>query len=177
MKDKLIEAPLFSWKISLIHSSLLSFASLIEQRALHRISSPSALEWKIKNIKFRSLRHAFHNEMLPRSPLLNFFLLDIIQCNSVSRLLLSHLLLLLIIHQHREHSLRTGKLHYPTDVCGPLFEEELAFWGLDSNQVEPCCWMTYTQVSTSKHLKIGFFATLIELSSFEIFPRKWKSNT
>ncbi|KAG5326500.1 KCNAW protein, partial [Acromyrmex heyeri] len=40
---------------------------------------------------------------------------------------------------------RTGKLHYPTDVCGPLFEEELDFWGLDSNQVEPCCWMTYTQ--------------------------------
>lgn len=30
---------------------------------------------------------------------------------------------------------RTGKLHYPVDVCGPLFEEELAFWGLDSNQV------------------------------------------
>ena len=33
---------------------------------------------------------------------------------------------------------RTGKLHYPTDVCGPLFEEELEFWGLDSNQVEVC---------------------------------------
>jgi BTB/POZ domain len=30
---------------------------------------------------------------------------------------------------------RTGKLHYPTDVCGPLFEEELDFWGLDANQV------------------------------------------
>ena len=30
---------------------------------------------------------------------------------------------------------RTGKLHYPTDVCGPLFEEELEYWGLDSNQV------------------------------------------
>ena len=42
---------------------------------------------------------------------------------------------------------RTGKLHYPTDVCGPLFEEELEYWGLDSNQVEPCCWMTYTQVT------------------------------
>ena len=41
-------------------------------------------------------------------------------------------------------SLRTGKLHYPTHVCGPLFEEELEFWGLDANQVEPCCWMTYT---------------------------------
>ncbi|CAG4982168.1 unnamed protein product [Colias eurytheme] len=40
--------------------------------------------------------------------------------------------------------LRTGKLHYPTNVCGPLFEEELEFWGLDSNQVEPCCWSTYS---------------------------------
>lgn len=39
---------------------------------------------------------------------------------------------------------RTGKLHYPTNVCGPLFEEELEFWGLEANQVEPCCWMTYT---------------------------------
>lgn len=47
---------------------------------------------------------------------------------------------------------RTGKLHYPTDVCGPLFEEELDFWGLDSNQVEPCCWMTYTQVYRSRDM-------------------------
>ena len=31
---------------------------------------------------------------------------------------------------------RTGKLHYPTDVCGPLFEEELNFWGLDCQQVK-----------------------------------------
>jgi len=34
---------------------------------------------------------------------------------------------------------RTGKLHYPTDVCGPLFEEELEFWGLDANQVRTWC--------------------------------------
>jgi potassium voltage-gated channel Shaw-related subfamily C member 1 len=40
---------------------------------------------------------------------------------------------------------RTGKLHYPNNVCGPLFESELGFWGLDSNQVEPCCWKTYTK--------------------------------
>lgn len=53
---------------------------------------------------------------------------------------------------------RTGKLHYPIDVCGPLFEEELEFWGLDSNQVEPCCWSTYsvhrdTQVSGTAMLR------------------------
>ena len=38
---------------------------------------------------------------------------------------------------------RTGKLHTPIDVCGPLFEEELSFWGIDEKQIEPCCWMTY----------------------------------
>ncbi len=29
----------------------------------------------------------------------------------------------------------TGKLHYPVDVYGPLFEEELEFCGIDANQV------------------------------------------
>uniref|UniRef100_A0AC35U620 BTB domain-containing protein n=1 Tax=Rhabditophanes sp. KR3021 TaxID=114890 RepID=A0AC35U620_9BILA len=40
---------------------------------------------------------------------------------------------------------RTSKLHYPLGVCAPLFEEELQFFGLDPNQVEPCCWMVYSQ--------------------------------
>lgn len=31
---------------------------------------------------------------------------------------------------------RTGKLHCPSDVCGPLFEEELGFWGIDEEQVQ-----------------------------------------
>ena len=39
---------------------------------------------------------------------------------------------------------RTGKLHAPIDVCGPLFEEELTFWGIDEKQIEACCWMTYS---------------------------------
>jgi hypothetical protein len=62
---------------------------------------------------------------------------------------------------------RTGKLHYPTDVCGPLFEEELEFWGLDSNQVEPCCWMTYTQVNYAAPLKRGREIALRSGFSFE----------
>ncbi|CAG0914008.1 unnamed protein product, partial [Notodromas monacha] len=53
----------------------------------------------------------------------------------------------------------TGKLHYPTDVCGPLFEEELEFWSLDSNQVEPCCWMTYTSVSINVSFQICYAQT------------------
>uniref|UniRef100_UPI00358ED6B3 voltage-gated potassium channel KCNC1-like isoform X2 n=1 Tax=Myxine glutinosa TaxID=7769 RepID=UPI00358ED6B3 len=38
---------------------------------------------------------------------------------------------------------RTGKLHCPAEVCGPLFEEELAFWGIDETDIEACCWMNY----------------------------------
>ncbi|KAJ8935830.1 hypothetical protein NQ318_008727 [Aromia moschata] len=56
---------------------------------------------------------------------------------------------LLLVGMLAEATERTGKLHYPSDVCGPLFEEELEFWGLDANQVEPCCWMTYTQGANS----------------------------
>ncbi|XP_031549513.1 potassium voltage-gated channel protein Shaw-like [Actinia tenebrosa] len=40
---------------------------------------------------------------------------------------------------------RTGKLHCPNDVCGPLFEEELAYWGIDEKNMEPCCWTSYIQ--------------------------------
>ncbi|EDO46844.1 predicted protein, partial [Nematostella vectensis] len=40
---------------------------------------------------------------------------------------------------------RTGKLHCPNDVCGPVFEEELQYWGIDEEQVETCCWELYKQ--------------------------------
>uniref|UniRef100_A0A1I8JJZ2 BTB domain-containing protein n=1 Tax=Macrostomum lignano TaxID=282301 RepID=A0A1I8JJZ2_9PLAT len=38
---------------------------------------------------------------------------------------------------------RTGRLHTPMDICGPMFEEELAYWGIDEKQMESCCWTTY----------------------------------
>jgi hypothetical protein len=52
---------------------------------------------------------------------------------------------------------------YPTNVCGPLFEAELEFWGLDSNQVEPCCWKTYTKHRDTQETLI----TLEKLASEE----------
>lgn len=39
------------------------------------------------------------------------------------------------VFAHIVNYYRTGKLHCPLDVCGPLFEEELSFWGIDENQV------------------------------------------
>ena len=38
---------------------------------------------------------------------------------------------------------RTGKLHCPTEVCGPLFEDELLFWGVDESVMEPCCYPNF----------------------------------
>ena len=50
---------------------------------------------------------------------------------------------------------QTGKLHYPRSICGPLFEEELKFWGIEEQQMETCCWHTYTHHRvTQDHLKI-----------------------
>lgn len=40
---------------------------------------------------------------------------------------------------------RTGKLHCPKDICGPLFEDELQYWGIDEKEMEACCWINYTQ--------------------------------
>eukprot|EP00794_Sanderia_malayensis_P020508 gene20508-22526_t len=51
---------------------------------------------------------------------------------------------------------RTGKLHYPLDVCGPLFHEELLFWGIDETQLEDCCWEPYTAHRDKLEKLIGF---------------------
>ena len=40
---------------------------------------------------------------------------------------------------------RTGQLHAPRDFCGPLFEEELTFWGIEEKEMEACCWPYYSQ--------------------------------
>ena len=29
------------------------------------------------------------------------------------------------------------------DICGPMFEEELRYWGIEEKLIEPCCWMNY----------------------------------
>ncbi|KAM3618886.1 uncharacterized protein V6R79_026293 [Siganus canaliculatus] len=49
------------------------------------------------------------------------------------------------VFSHVLNYYRTGKLHCPTGVCGPLFEEELAFWGIDETNVENCCWLHYRE--------------------------------
>lgn len=38
-------------------------------------------------------------------------------------------------------------------MCGPLFEEELQYWGLDASDTEPCCWM---QLLHAKFVKLSF---------------------
>jgi hypothetical protein len=38
---------------------------------------------------------------------------------------------------------RTGQLHCPTHICALQFAEELAFWGIKPQDMEPCCWVHY----------------------------------
>ena len=68
---------------------------------------------------------------------------------------------------------RTGKLHYPTDVCGPLFEEELEFWGLDSNQVVfsffltafPCLPLKSNRSRTCTSADVPFACSFVSLTA------------
>ncbi|XP_071098187.1 potassium voltage-gated channel protein Shaw-like [Haliotis cracherodii] len=38
---------------------------------------------------------------------------------------------------------RSGKLHLPATLCGPMIKEEMEFWGLSEIDIEPCCWAVY----------------------------------
>ncbi|XP_032827916.1 voltage-gated potassium channel KCNC1-like [Petromyzon marinus] len=51
---------------------------------------------------------------------------------------------------------RTGKLHCPAEVCGPLFEEELAYWGIDETDIEACCWMSYRHHRDAEEALVQF---------------------
>lgn len=62
---------------------------------------------------------------------------------------------------------RTGKLHCPRDVCGPLFEEELNFWGLDEKQIETCCWAKYDEHRDAEEKLQGFSRDEDQDSDFE----------
>jgi|SRR6218665_484960 len=65
---------------------------------------------------------------------------------------------------------RTGKLHYPTDVCGPLFEEELEFWGLDSNQVIAVLYGITTYISGHCSTLWYYHLHLRSLQYFMVLP-------
>ncbi|XP_047123164.1 potassium voltage-gated channel subfamily C member 3 isoform X1 [Hydra vulgaris] len=63
---------------------------------------------------------------------------------------------------------RTGQLHFPNDVCGPLFEQELTFWGIDENLIEPCCYSNYIQYREAK----DYISMFDALDNVEEFPNE-----
>ncbi|XP_067653166.1 potassium voltage-gated channel protein Shaw-like [Haliotis asinina] len=40
--------------------------------------------------------------------------------------------------------LRTGELHLPACHCGASVKTELAFWGMEEDEIEECCWTNYS---------------------------------
>ncbi|XP_041366712.1 uncharacterized protein LOC121381460 [Gigantopelta aegis] len=45
--------------------------------------------------------------------------------------------------------LRTGRLHLPANVCGPVVKEELDFWGIHQVDIEACCWSHFNAWSST----------------------------
>ncbi|XP_047133798.1 potassium voltage-gated channel subfamily C member 1 isoform X1 [Hydra vulgaris] len=72
---------------------------------------------------------------------------------------------------------RTGKLHCPNDVCGPLFQQELEFWGVDELMMEPCCWGNYTQ-HRDAHKNLKMFDDMVKSTNLkeELNMRKVSCN-
>ena len=38
---------------------------------------------------------------------------------------------------------RSGHLHTPQHTCANLFHEELEYWGIAEQEIQPCCWTGY----------------------------------
>ncbi|XP_046848595.1 potassium voltage-gated channel protein Shaw-like isoform X2 [Xenia sp. Carnegie-2017] len=64
---------------------------------------------------------------------------------------------------------RTGKLHAPRDICGPMFEEELSFWGINPKLIEPCCWSYYDEHNELEE-KLRDFGPMDDKESFVECP-------
>ncbi|XP_074643299.1 potassium voltage-gated channel protein Shaw-like [Tubulanus polymorphus] len=45
---------------------------------------------------------------------------------------------------------RTGELHVPLSLCGPVVKTELEYWGISDRNIERCCWPHYSQFQTQK---------------------------
>lgn len=45
---------------------------------------------------------------------------------------------------------RTGHLHFPHNVCAPVFKQELDYWGLQEARIATCCWKTYLEYEHDK---------------------------
>ncbi|XP_071098859.1 potassium voltage-gated channel protein Shaw-like [Haliotis cracherodii] len=45
--------------------------------------------------------------------------------------------------------LRTGELHLPVWLCAASVKTELLFWGVEEDEIEECCWVNYSSMTTS----------------------------
>jgi hypothetical protein len=43
-----------------------------------------------------------------------------------------------------------GELHIPLDVCGVVYKRELRYWQIDYNEIEPCCWIKFSQFTDNQ---------------------------
>ena len=71
---------------------------------------------------------------------------------------------------------RTGKLHAPGEICGNLFYEELEFWGINEQSIQPCCWTKYSTMRNCDEILKHVMDHIDEpegiILSFNLFLRK-----
>ena len=59
---------------------------------------------------------------------------------------------------------RTGHLHLPHNICGPFVTEEMMWWNVSPDIVQPCCWSPFTADDQQRHaglIYMQLFANII----------------
>ena len=46
---------------------------------------------------------------------------------------------------------RTGQFHLPLNLCGSFITQELEFWNIRLDLIEPCCWSPFSTDDQLKH--------------------------
>lgn len=67
---------------------------------------------------------------------------------------------------------RTGQLHVPLGVCGPMFKTELDFWQLDDREIEPCCFVTYVSYEETNEALAQFDYSVTEAQQYDQADRQ-----
>uniref|UniRef100_A0A1I8IWW5 BTB domain-containing protein n=1 Tax=Macrostomum lignano TaxID=282301 RepID=A0A1I8IWW5_9PLAT len=74
------------------------------------------------------------------------------------------------------HFYRTEELHIRRNLCGNVIKKEFEFWGMFEQDIEPCCWTSYSQAAECKDTLAAIDSTFLT-GNCAVMADVWKSET
>ncbi|PAA75403.1 hypothetical protein BOX15_Mlig002764g1 [Macrostomum lignano] len=73
------------------------------------------------------------------------------------------------------HFYRTDELHIRHNLCGNVVKREFEFWGMYEQDIEPCCWTSYSQAAECKETLAGIDNTFLTGKAAQ--KESWEAET